>query len=87
MRIRGTCSPKNAIAKTRYLGGRVGGLPAPANFSYTLQPGYGSTAAASRPNDLKSVHEAQDGRAPDFHNSSKYLGKGAFVFQTRISDL
>ena len=41
------------------------GFPAPAVFSYTLQPGYGSTAAASRPNDLKSVQEAQDRRAPD----------------------
>ena len=33
--------------------------------SYTLQPGYGSTAAASRPNDLKSVQEAQDRRVLD----------------------
>ena len=40
-------------------------IPAHGSLSYTLQPGYGSTAAARRPNDLKSVQEAQDGRAPD----------------------
>ena len=37
------------------------GIPASADFSYTLQTGYGSTAAASQPNDLKSVQESQDG--------------------------
>ena len=41
------------------------GIRAHPRDSYTLQPGYGSTAAASRPNDLKSVQEAQDRRAPD----------------------
>ena len=41
------------------------GIPAHPRDSYTLQPGYGSTAAASRPNDLKSVQEAQNKRAPD----------------------
>ena len=40
-------------------------MQAPANFSYTLQPGYGSAAAASQPNDLGSVHESQDGPSPD----------------------
>ena len=37
-------------------------IRAHARLSYTLQPGYGSIAAASRPNDLKSVQEAQDRR-------------------------
>ena len=41
------------------------GIPQHARLSYTLQPGYGSIAAASQPNDLKSVQEAQDRRAPD----------------------
>ena len=40
-------------------------IPQHARLSYTLQTGYASTAAASRPNDLKSVQEAQDRRAPD----------------------
>ena len=40
-------------------------IPPHPRDSYTLQPGYGSIAAASRPNDLKSVQEAQDRRVPD----------------------
>ena len=41
------------------------GIPPHARLSYTLHTGYGSTAAASRPNDLESVQIAQDRRAPD----------------------
>ena len=56
-RIRGTCTPKNAIAKSRYL---AQPFRHKLVFRCTLGTGDASSATASRPNHLKSVRGAQD---------------------------
>ena len=93
MRIRGTCSPKNAIAKTRYLGVAFGlprtfrtrssldmALPRPPVDRMT------SNRCKKPRTDVLQIRD-QNFSDSDFHNSSKFLGKGDFVSQTRISDI
>ena len=93
MRIRGTYSPKNAIAKTRYLAQLFGNmlvfrtrssldmaLPRPPVDRMT------SNRCKKPRTDVLQIRD-QKFSDSDFHNSSKFLGKGAFVSQTRISDL
>ena len=93
MRIRGTCTPKNAIAKMRYIGevimlprvlrGRSGPdvpLPQPSVDRIT------SNRCEKPRTDLPLVRN-QNFLNSDFHFSSKFLGKGDFESQMRISDL
>ena len=93
MRIQGTCTPKNAIAKTRYLpqlillprvlrGSSGPDVPLP-------QPPVDRITSNRCEKPRTDVPLVRDQKFSDFgfHISSKFLGKGDFESQTRISDL
>ena len=93
VRIRGTCSPKNAIVKTRYLGGswllpRAFRTRSSLDMALPRPPVDRMTSnRCKKPRtDVLQIRDQKFSNS-DFHNSSKFLGKGAFVSQTRISDL
>ena len=93
VRIRCTCTPKNAIVKTRYLGGAC---RHPRTFRTRSSP---DTALPRPPVSRMTSDRCKSPRTvllqvrdhifskSDFHNSSKFLGKGESESQMRISDL
>ena len=89
-RIRGTYSPKNAIAKTRYLGGEIGLIRAfrtRSSLDMALpRPPVDRMTSNRYRKPRTDVLQIRDQKLSNsgFHNSLKFLGKGDSVSQTRI---
>ena len=92
-RIRGTCTPKNAIAKSRYL---CGAFRHPRAFRTRSRPEMAlprppvnriTSNRCSEPRTDVLLIRDQHFSSSYFPKSLKFHGKGDFRCQTRISDL